>query len=490
MAPPHNNNFSNKKRKKRKKGKHQQRVSAADLNDEEIPMKPPKQVKKSKQEKEREKSLKLAIANEKKKNNNPQKQQQQQQRSPARAAATSTKNPLLEAHAAFMANQCTAQERDNFFSNTLMDPDRRGELWMDQADRGEELVNQYAWAIPDDRAMRILKTFSPLVEIGCGANAYWSRLMAEAGVDIVAYDMFPEAGGHIMESNEQKNKDGKGKNKKRKQTSTESGDFQVQKGGPKVLASKELRDTKRTLFLCYSDEEVMQPTEQDSEDDSSGDDDEDEDGQPRGMASLGTECLKHYAGDYIIHVGELYGDTTSMDQAPWGRSSGAEFQQELAATFHCLLRVSLPNWIHVRDTLSVWKRSETCSIVFAADSDDEDNDDEEGDMEVEYKHIPVSERLPTDIAAPCLFHLLNATKGGIENIGQDNQSTSAKSKATVAMPKQKKKGQPQETPSSSSDDDDDDGSDSSEDGQEKKKQRRSTEESSSDEDEDDYEVQW
>ena len=444
-------------------------------------MKPPKKVKKSKQEKVREKALKLVLVNEKKKNNPPK-----QQRSPA--PATSTENPLLEAHAAFMANQCTAHERDNFFSNSLMNPERRGELWMDQADRGEELVNQYSWAIPDERAMRIIKHFSPLVEIGSGANAYWSRLMAQAGVDIIAYDMFPEAGGQILESKDQKKSAGEGKNKKRKQKANDSGGFQVHTGGPKVLASKKIRDTKRTLFLCYSDEEAMQPTEQDSEEESSGDDDnEDEDGHARGMTSLGTECLKHYAGDYIIHVGELYGDTTSMDQAPWGRSSSAGFQQELAATFHCLLRVSLPNWIHVRDTLSVWKRSETCSIVFAADSDDEDNDDEEGDMEVEYKHIPVSERLPTDIAAPCLSHLLESTDG-IEMSGQEKEANRAK--VAVMMSKQKKNGQPQELPLSSSDDDDADGSDSSEDEQAKKKQRRSTEESSSDEDEEDYEVQW
>ena len=472
MAPPHNN--SNKKRKKKRKGGRKQNASG-DFHDEEIPMQPPKQVKTPKKEKESKKSQSASKLKES---------------SPQQRPNTTSKNPLLEAHKAFMATQCTPQERDDFFSNTLLDADRRGALWMEQADRGEDLVNQYSWAIPDDRAMRILKHFSPIVEIGCGANAYWSRLMAQVGVDIVAYDMFPEAGGQIMESN---NNDGKGKNKKRKRKS-QGETFQVQKGGPEVLSSKKLRGANRTLFLCYSDEEAMQPTpEHDNEEDGEQDDEEEEDERQPEMTSLGTECLRHYTGDYIIHVGELYGDTTSMDQAPWGRSSGAEFQQELAATFHCLLRVSLPNWIHVRDTLSVWKRSETCSIVFAADSDDEE-DDEEGDMEVEYKHIPVSERLPTDLAAPCLAHLLTPSKKG--STDSNPEDPTLKSKAKGGPPNQKKKNdQAQEMPSSSSDDDDAvaSGSDSSEDKQLKKKQRHAKvkkDSSSSDEEDEDYEVQW
>jgi len=204
------------------------------------------------------------------------------------------------------------------------------------------------------------------------------------------------------------------KKKRKRKSEADEIDFQVLPGGPEVLESK--KNEKRTLFLCYSDEEALQasPDEAEESDDSNNDDDSGDEEvsmkQPE-MTSLGTECLRHFQGDYIIHVGELYGDTTSMEQGPWGRSSGAEFQQELAATFHCLLRVSLPNWIHVRDTLSVWKRSELCSIVFATDSDDDDDDDDddEGDMEVEYRHIPVSERLPTDVAAPCLAHLLTTT---------------------------------------------------------------------------------
>jgi len=337
-------------------------------------------------------------------------------------------NPLLEAHTKFLTTQCTPQERDNFFSNTLVDADRRAELWMEQADVGEALVNQYAWAIPDARALRILQQFSPLIEIGCGSNAYWARLLAaqqQQNIDIVAYDMFPEQGGQIDPNNDEDGGGGGGKSKekKRKRKSKSGKDditsFQVLKGGPEVLASKKVREEDRTLFLCYCDEDILQqPTttengnddgndddNEEEDDNEDNDNDDDDDSQPdERRTSLGIECLRHYTGDYVIHVGELFGDTLSMDQAPWGRSSSMDFQQHLAASFHCLLKAKLPNWLHVRDTISVWKRSEICPIVFAADSEDED--DAEEDDEVEYRHIPVSERLPVDVAAPCLAHLL------------------------------------------------------------------------------------
>ena len=76
------------------------------------------------------------------------------------------------------------------------------------------------------------------------------------------------------------------------------------------------------------------------------------------------ECLDHYQGDYVIHVGDLFADANlSIDQAPWGRSSSPEFQQRLASKCHCLLKAQLPNWLHTRDLIGTRKNSETCAIV-------------------------------------------------------------------------------------------------------------------------------
>ena len=160
--------------------------------------------------------------------------------------------------------------------------------------------------------------------------------------------------------------------------------FGIHQGGPNILANTE-KIGKRSLFLCYPDEDVMEDSE-----------------GAEAAESMGSSCLEYFTGDTVIHVGELYGDTPSMDQAPWGRSSGPQFQQRLAAEYHCILKAKLTNWLHVMDTISVWKRSELCSIVFAGD----DEDDNDSDEEVEYRHIPKDEMLPTDVAAPCAKHLL------------------------------------------------------------------------------------
>ena len=128
---------------------------------------------------------------------------------------------------------------------------------------------------------------------------------------------------------------------------------------------------------------------------------------------MAASCLEHFTGNTIIHVGELYGDTLSLEQAPFGRSSSSEFQQRLAGEYHCILKMKLDNnWLHVRDTLSVWKRSETCVMAFEDEEDDNDNSDDD----MYYKYIPPEEVLPSDLAAPCVAHLLvksddNTTNG-------------------------------------------------------------------------------
>jgi hypothetical protein len=119
-----------------------------------------------------------------------------------------------------------------------------------------------------------------------------------------------------------------------------------------------------------------------------------------------------------------------MEQTPWGRSSSSDFQQRLASEFHCILKVELPNWLHVRDTISVWKRSAKSTIIFAADSEEEDDEDEE----IEYRHIPVNERLPMNLAAPCCTHLLpqKLSKGEKRQSVELKEATTSRSLANSA----------------------------------------------------------
>jgi hypothetical protein len=295
-------------------------------------------------------------------------------------ARSDVANPLLTKQHAFLR---TVEPRivNHFFCESTVTADERAGVWTRQADVGEALVNQYAWATPDDRCFRILKEFSPLVEIGCGVNAYWCTWMTQTAqqkgtvLDIVGYDLSSRSGGKIKQTEGGKSRSTKKRNAK----------FQVNAGGPEVL-SKNSGMLDRTLFLCYPDED-------DHETESNSD-----------PTSMGASCLEHYGGDHVIYVGELYPDTLSLDQAPWGRSASPEFQVRLATEFHCILRVPLSsNWLHVRDSISVWKRSKPCIIAFA---DDEDDDDEEPD-EVQYKYIPPEETLIIEAAAPCAKHLLD-----------------------------------------------------------------------------------
>ena len=303
---------------------------------------------------------------------------------------TSHSNPLLEEQRAFLHGSVLRSEleREAFFDANVVSPTRRAELWAVQATLGERLINQYAWATPNREAIRILQHFSPIVEVGCGANAYWCRQMQAAGVDCRGYDVAPDRGGLVPQEDEEEQT--VKQSHKRPLTN-----FCVRKGGPDVLT----RHSDRTLFLCYPDEGHI------------GTDGADEESREDTVMafSMAAQCLQYYKGAYVIHVGELLATGSCLaqnDQAPWGRSSSAEFQERLATEFHCVLCLELPNWLHTRDRLTVWKRSKTTTIVFAADEDDDDDDSDE---EVEYRHIPVEERLPVNLAAPYLQHLLETT---------------------------------------------------------------------------------
>ena len=323
-------------------------------------------------------------------------------------------NPLLVEQRKFLQKEMTSKERDYFFDNTKVSPTRRAELWMEQAEIGERLVNKFSWATPTETSFRVLRHFSPLVEMGCGSNAYWIRQLLEwdhdqqqkqqqngdaKPIDIIGFDGDIHSGGKISSLSAHK----KDKNMDDKKTmvlnSSPGKNFIVQRGGPEVLSDPQIVNKDRSLFLCYPDDEDIVI-----------------DGEDNGgtIQSFGWNCLDNFQGQYIIHVGELImaDNNLSYDQAPWGRSSSPEFQQRLMSEYHCIYKITLPNWVHVRDTLTVWKRTELCTMVFAA-SDDEDNhedgnqcEEEEAEEEVHYRHIPPDEILPVNVAAPCMSHLL------------------------------------------------------------------------------------
>ena len=224
---------------------------------------------------------------------------------------------------------------DAFFSTSVED---RTQRWNEMDNLWDPLCAKYAWACPDNRALKVLCHFSPLIEIGAG-KGYWAHLVQQKGGDIIAFDKHAGEGDKPWTS--------------------------IEQGGPEVLLAPSM--SEKNLFLCFPDEEE----------------------------SIAIVCLENFTGEYIIHVGELMaGDGTcgASPQAPWGRTSSAEFQIALASSFHCLyvarLETRLP---FARDCISVWRRTtyvqgrnfpdqaEGGSNSDSDEDDDEDDEDGEGD---------------------------------------------------------------------------------------------------------------
>ena len=191
---------------------------------------------------------------------------------------------------------------DDFFNPEF--EAKRNAVWEDLDGKSYELCRRYAWAIPDERCLRIIKNFSPLIEIGAG-KGFWASLLRQNNVNILAFDKFSDK------------KDG---------TSWS----EVKRGGPEVLTKPVAGG--RNLLLCYPDE----------------------------SESMAIQCLENFTGEHIIHIGEMMftGTAAGAPVAPFGRTSSAEFQVSLAESFHCLLLAELSlRYPDSRDCISVWKRT-------------------------------------------------------------------------------------------------------------------------------------
>ena len=273
-------------------------------------------------------------------------------------------NPFL---AELRAAQASLPRAPRVLDGSLAD-DARAELWNAVCEAGDALREKYAWACPDERALRAIVHFAPggVVEVGAG-RGYWAKLLRERGVNVDAFDRVKAASPWT----------------------------EVGVGGPEVLLGG--GEDARLLLLCYPDDFESDDAGGGEEEEEDEDDDDDDDEAPLSM-SLAARCLDAYRGDVVVHIGELFGDTLSLAQAPWGRTTGGDFHAQLAAGWHCVLRLDLPRWPMHRDTLSVWRRT-TVGARFGGD----DEDDDEADA---WADIPEEERILSDAAAPCAAHLL------------------------------------------------------------------------------------
>ena len=62
---------------------------------------------------------------------------------------------------------------NNLFCQDISKDDRL-QQWIRLKVIGEPLIEKFAWAIPNEKALSIIQSFSPLVEMGAG-KGYWAQ---------------------------------------------------------------------------------------------------------------------------------------------------------------------------------------------------------------------------------------------------------------------------------------------------------------------------
>lgn len=117
------------------------------------------------------------------------------------------------------------------------------------------LCHKYAFAIPNDAALTVIASHTPILEIGAGSG-YWASLLSNIGADVVAYD--DKSWFHKFDSW-----------------------YPVHRGGPEVIC----RYPSHTLFLCW----------------------------PPYENSMAYDCLQHYTGKTLLAITEGSGGCCGDD---------------------------------------------------------------------------------------------------------------------------------------------------------------------------------
>ncbi len=130
--------------------------------------------------------------------------------------------------------------------------------WSRKRAMRDVLTKEYAWAVPNEKALETLLALSPLVEIGAGGG-YWAYELRKLGADIIAYDIDPEPDSNPFIAKNW---------------------TEVLKGGPEKVNGHH----DRTLFLCWP---YMDP--------------------------MAYECLKRYRGACVAYIGESEGGCNASE---------------------------------------------------------------------------------------------------------------------------------------------------------------------------------
>jgi len=157
----------------------------------------------------------------------------------------------------------------------------------------EQLAKQYAWAVPNDEAIKAIVGCGPVVEIGAG-KGYWAHLVAEAGGDVVAYDLNQHASNHYTD---------------------EGATYHPVKSGSHHMVKHHADRVLMLIWPCYDE-------------------------------AWAAETLNMYGGDTLIYVGEGSGGCTGDDY----------FHEILREKWEEVEWVRIPQWGGIHDYLGIYKR--------------------------------------------------------------------------------------------------------------------------------------
>ena len=210
-------------------------------------------------------------------------------------------------------------------------------LWYQPVDA---LKRVFSFAVPNPEALDAIAALdAPVVEMGAGTG-YWAALLQQRGVRVTAMDARPPSDSEDPAvANE---------------FHTHSRFAEVVEGSPSDLDAYD----DAALFLCWP----VKPG--------------------HGDQAWDAECLDHWRGRFLVHVGEwrrakegegerrrgggggafapsvaeTFPRGTAAADHPAGLTTSAAFQERVEREFTLRKHVRIPNWPHARDDLTIWER--------------------------------------------------------------------------------------------------------------------------------------
>lgn len=175
----------------------------------------------------------------------------------------------------------------------------------------EPLVTQYAWAIPDPESLAfVAKYLAPkAVEMGAGTG-YWASLLAQLGVDILAFDAKPPQIATDNHWHSPAREDRHGFTHETREVFCP-----VYPGDPQTLAAY----PDRALFLCW----------------------------PPYAEPMAAEALAAYPGPRLVYIGEGQGGCTADD----------DFFTALASEWTEIASHRGVQWSGIHDYITVYERA-------------------------------------------------------------------------------------------------------------------------------------